>query len=479
MTTHLLRVEGVNLYNILDDTLNISVNRGGSLLLREATARIGKALCAENIQAKAVSTGASVGLFRFSHENPQDIKEKMIEILQNDDALKHLSFVIDVQPEADTVREAIVAKNRFQQLQQLTVSIPTKNTHSTQQSCALDGVRPASAKNNIQGSQKQVSESVNQRFNYGKKQKKSFYQTETDPETDLNLNFTNDLGEIATDESQGALSGKLAIVYFDGNKFGQIQKNCDEFEQLTAFDTEIKKKRQQFLTEFLQNHQTDEGFLTTDNKFRLETLLWGGDEVLFVVPAWRGFQTLATFYKHFAKWQHKIGAETHALTHAGGLVFCHHKTPISRMRKLAQDLAESVKTENREKNAFATLVLESVDYPTKDVKQFWKKRYSTSNTPPEIWVPDDFLHELQVLRKLLADIPKGQMFSVVHDFLNNPKVEENTALARMEKVVGKDKITALTQQMGRTFIEQETHWQWIHTLELWDYLPKATQERAA
>ena len=107
---------------------------------------------------------------------------------------------------------------------------------------------------------------------------------------------------------------------------------------------------------------TDQGF-KSGKQIRLEVLLWGGDEILIVVPAWRGFRTLQLFYEIMqgAKF------ENEPLTFAGGIVFSQANTPIYRLRNLAKELADIVKENSNKENAFDYLILESIDYPSEPI----------------------------------------------------------------------------------------------------------------
>jgi hypothetical protein len=56
------------------------------------------------------------------------------------------------------------------------------------------------------------------------------------------------------------------------------------------------------------------------SKLRFETLLWGGDELVWVVPAWQGWWTLDFFFRKARRWEynniplkHAAGLETHTL----------------------------------------------------------------------------------------------------------------------------------------------------------------------
>ena len=78
-------------------------------------------------------------------------------------------------------------------------------------------------------------------------------------------------------------------------------------------------------------------------KVRIETLLWGGDELIWVVPAWCGMEAVQFFFDNTntkdAVWE----VNGRRLTHAAGVVFCSCRAPIRSVVKLAKELAESVK----------------------------------------------------------------------------------------------------------------------------------------
>ncbi|RKZ70792.1 MAG: hypothetical protein DRR19_33120 [Candidatus Parabeggiatoa sp. nov. 1] len=175
-----LRVEAVNLSYFIFDTTDICTVRGGGLLLLSAIHKI------ENNfkQLKAISTGASAGLFTFTAtalENAKALQQQIVEFLSQDKALKQATFVIDTLPVGNNFnedKEKLIALNRWQQMQSPTVVFPS--SHYKQQFarpiCSRDQIRPASKtgeKNEI------ISESVYQRYQYGRKQKQAFYRQQT------------------------------------------------------------------------------------------------------------------------------------------------------------------------------------------------------------------------------------------------------------------------------------------------------------
>lgn len=159
---YLLRVEGVNLYHVLDDTRQLSVRRGGSMLLRQAIKDLEKkenipGLSASCHNWKTISSGASTGLFRLSADSLKSARESknhIIRFLNKDKRYKHFSFVVDVfpllkdkkeKPEKPDFRlsmEAVVTKNRFCQFQQPTLTCHDINKDEKAAPCAWDNLRP-------------------------------------------------------------------------------------------------------------------------------------------------------------------------------------------------------------------------------------------------------------------------------------------------------------------------------------------------
>lgn len=193
------------------------------------------------------------------------------------------------------------------------------------------------------------------------------------------------------------LSGKLAVIHLDGNGFGKLQdSHCGSDEEQIRFDRRVRGRRAEALAHALRGFVPGTGgeaplleavIPAAEAKqqrpvLRLETLLWGGDEMTLVVPAWLGFEVLLQL---FASLGDEAGDDdSTAMTHAAGIVFCHANTPIARMRELAQRLCDSVKVRfdpsKPAPNGFDYVVLESIDYPVeKTIDAFFETRYATEN----------------------------------------------------------------------------------------------------
>lgn len=379
MSDHLLRLEGVNLSSFLDDTNDLSTIRGGGLLLLQAVDDV-RSMFFPN-DADAISTGASSGLFRFKAYDGGEKTRKDVESFLNEDIrYRHATFVIDVEAMKDAndfnrARESVFTKNRLRQMRMPSVAFPSGTSYLI---CDEDSLRPASAA--FRGKTgEHVSVSVGQRREHGLDQKRGdFYRQQLkqlDPQPDLAFltgkQYANDFATIASNRGHGNLDNKLAVLYLDGNAFGAKQAACKTPDGLTAFDKSVKTLRRQFLYDLLLEVVAE---TPTGEAIRLETLLWGGDEMMFVVPAWKGWWLLDFFFTKSQDWKAPVDGNEQELHHAAGLVFCHHNAPIARIKHLAKDLAELVKTnlgdDKPNQSGCAYLALESFDSVGLDLERY-------------------------------------------------------------------------------------------------------------
>lgn len=480
MAKYYLRVEGVNLDNFIYDTADLSTIRGGSLMLLNSIDQL--ANMSFSAKLEPISTGASVGLFAFEapnveqaenlrHEIENELKQDLLEKDQQGKnkpySLKHATFVVDIQPASENFVfdiEAIVTKNRWRQIQQPSLSIPTHNSTSKDH-CEVDLVRPAVASMTIAEKETQVSGSVKIRREYGLTQKYKFYQRLTGQ--DIGDKFVHDLDELTSDETKGNLHHKMAVIYIDGNKFGNLRREkCDTEDKLREFDQYIKNKRKFMLVKYFQNLVTKdkEGWLTKQNEYRIETLIWGGDEILWVVPAWQGWNMLSFFYQETKDWQLWDGTP---LTHAAGIVFCHHNAAINRIKQLAHYLSEQAKMD-RSKNLFTYQVLESFDYIGRDLDEFRKEICPLPRNPNDLILAGE---EMSLVSNILNTIksdekfPKRKIYTIVDRLLSKAGDASNVIKETYEKLGDKKQLLV---ELDRYFGGQLM--KWIHLQQLWDYV---------
>ena len=391
-------------------------------------------------QLSAVTTGASSGIFGIDTDESEKLDHISSEISKylNDHPYLHnftftLAWVTSQQNETfASINERLLGKTRRQQLRQISLAptdLPDKGDESAEpEPCALQGILaahsvmpfPPKTDDNAYAV-KFISRSCQNRFMLGRYLRHGLYISELQALLDSRQNTQeinertvlptqsewSDCGkrieklkteggyeawlksllgqlafydaaesfnEIRDREDYLNLENKIAVFYADGNGFGGIQaKGVKTVKDQRHFDHTLKTYRREFLACLLQQWMPEGG----KGILPLETLLWGGDEMMFVVPASKGFALAQMFYQHSRNWSIELDGKKHKLTHAGGLVFCHYKTPIGRVKQLAQELAEGVKEQKygRKGNYFDYAVLESIDYPAESLDEFFNKRY--------------------------------------------------------------------------------------------------------
>ena len=401
---YLLRVEGVNLDRFVFDTRDLSTIRGGSLMLLKATPEVEKELGEISKSFQCLSKGASVGLFLISTEDPVGIASQLRSQLQC--KYPHATFVVDLVPangDFPIELESVLACNRWRQMQASSLAVPASpapGDAASPPACDRDGLRPAlvsrKGPNRSNGSPAFLSAATFSRREAGRSAKQDFYH-ELTKLPDL-PSFAQDFESIA--EEIKPLEGKLAIFYADGNGFGRIQQLlCSTPEKQALWDHFIRTKRKQFLTEFLREelNKKPEWLNSKKGVARFETLLWGGDELMFIMPASLGWRFATIFFEKLGG--HKVSAakfpteaEDRAhpfagdpsqfashdvLTYTAALVFCQHHAPIDRIKRLAKDgLAESAKGLRRDQDQLLCVVLESFDHLGTSYQAAMARRYA-------------------------------------------------------------------------------------------------------
>lgn len=472
MTTYLIRIEGVNLRNFIYDVNELSVVRGGSFLLLDAVTEV-----QNRFGLEPISTGASAGLFRVpTGKDHKQIVSDVRAHLAQDSRLKHATFVVNAVEESEFIRtrESLLALNRWSQMTAPSLALPEQTPVAD--SCELDLVRPAVATIRKADRTHKISESVVTRRNYGIDRKKNFYEDIAG--VTIEAGYANEFEELTECVGQ-RLSGKMAVLHFDGNKFGKIQrKKCPAPEPLTDFDNKLKSLRKTFLSELLKTISSappEANWLTHDRKGRIETLLWGGDEFTLVVPAWQGWNVIAQFFHSSQSW----AFEGIPLTHCAGVVFCNHKAPIHRIRRLAENLTNLAKEVNKNKeldqqeSAIAYQVLESFDNTGISVERLRDsiaKKFEL--TVDELRISARGFAEsgdIAAIAKVGPRLPMHKLRRAwdlswgEHEDQQKKSAELFTAL---DEELKKD--TVAHPLIERIFGTGRSRW--FHLLELWDYL---------
>lgn len=347
--TYYLRVEGTNFAYTTEDTKDLSTIRGGSLMMLDAPDQL-TALPGQ----KLVTRGASIAIYEFEAADSRaaEAQRTAVEDQLNQGLSRHGTFVVDVAVKnGDETfardREILVAKNRFRQMRSPSMAWPQSPNDLPNGVCVYDGVRPVTDTVRKGDDTFRVSQSVKDRHEYGKNGKRRFFVERLKMENPPT--FVYELQELAGDESKGNLNRKMAVIHIDGDKFGKALKTCETVELLRAFDKKVQDSRINWLREHIENTRNSGDWTTTDGNYRLEVLLWGGDDILLVVPAWQGWAMLRSFFTATA---------APDLTHSAGMVFCNQKAPIHSVSSLAGRLTSEAKGPG---GRFSYQMLESFD----------------------------------------------------------------------------------------------------------------------
>ncbi len=489
---YLLRVEAVNFDSFIYDTQHLHTIRGGGLLLLE----VPETLCEEFPALKGIAHGASAGLYAFEapDESRADaLRNDIASFLQTDWRLRHATFVVDVQPRSEDFvadLESVTAKNRWRQWSQLTVTIPMPPIGK--EICEIDHLRPASGeKELVKGEKRAVSESVRVRLKHGRDQKNRFYEQESGLRG--LARFVRDFDDLTFGPERHNLHHKMAVIYIDGNSFGKIRGLlCGNLEPLSSFSQLIRGVHQGALTTLLAEMRHDLGFQNR-GEFRLETLLWGGDEVIWVAPAWRGWAVLRHFFEQVSDCSFGGEPETVPLTYSAGMVFCHHNAPIHRIVRLAKDLAESAKRRNHHEASESAVPEEPQEQREKEIQalrqyQHWFE-YAVLESFDHVGLDLAAYRTRRYRREWPCALLGSRMGKIQTDFLNLKREVSQGAIIELANTAVTDlrSGTSTISDLERRF-EETQDWKafcdlanlelalgkppflFFHLAELWDYI---------
>lgn len=557
--TAYLLIDAQNIDATVFDTAQLSVIRGGSDLLANA---VTAAATAFEDRLVPLSTGASSGLFRVSNgqKELERLADDVADWLRQLDPTGTLCVSVEVcrASRLDEARELLYAKARYRQLKQPSV-VPDSGIAFSPGPCGAQGRRRADPSlERMLGDNPRclLSRSVAKRLDHGRRLrgtvafrtlKRALDEAGACSNQDRVLLssvlgrledfvFVDDLQTLAASTRYRALGNKIAVIYLDGNRFTAIQRRQAKTEpDQQRFDSYLRTRRAVQLASVLDamlpgSRAGNAGALSdavipgskgSMPQLRLEVLLWGGDEMTLVVPAWLGFDVMQRLYASSADW--RFGAEggpsAEPLTHAGGLVFCHANSPIDRMRALAQTLADDLKRDLRAhkvpQDFFDYLVLESIDYPVEPgLRDFRAGRYGASAESYR-GALRPFLEWQSGLRErcvsLLDDgaLTRGQVFALARristesadalfgvtpnspampwEELSESPTRQLTAFERQERRLiqlamerddgeFKTALASLARALGCDSLDQRKRaWLWLHLAELWDYLAPRSQ----
>ncbi len=492
MPKYFVRVEAVNLSNFAYDTHDISTIRGGSFLLLEAIEGLAQEFESELV---CITSAASQGLFRYDapEEDPEgavcDLQNRMFQYLSAQTG-GHATFVIAVEPEIpgkfDLVMERLEAGVYRQHWRLPTVAVPLPAAATKE--CVLDGWRPGVVPY-IYLEDASTSAATTVRREHGISLKRRLFSKLLGEERYRSTISTQDLGELALHSGQGVLDGKIAYIYVDGNGFGSIRRAvCLTDTDRREFDKTIQDGfRKPFLKALLEKAETDPGFQTTagadgqGTALRLEVLLWGGDEMILVVPAWQGLAALELFFRQ----AHELQFRGQPLTHRAAVVFCHHNAPILLIRQIAERLLDRAKKDIREAlpagqaagtlehadgDALHYLVLESFELLQGDLDSFLREYYRGIDYRDLLVRAGELDALLAALHTIRANTAKSKALEIVYALQQGQKDQIEPLTKQILRLVPSEKRDQVTEALQT--LTQAGPARWFLATDLWDYIPE-------
>jgi hypothetical protein len=384
--TYILRYQAASFDDNVFDTQQLSGIRGASLSYLYSGDLVEQTIKDQGLKNPTLYLGASQGAFLFNvatNEVARKVQEKVEAALRRGDERTgchdHLAYVLGLV-EGDDSKALAAAESlcNLKKLQEGSFQLPKDEKGATRPGSRRDP-RPALPNESR-------SAAMKARVKFGQDQRQSFYERMSGrpkPEFD----FTDELQEIVSDPEPYlplSLHGKIAVFYADGDKFGQHFKDAAKLslDTLREVSSDLRKKQEGLLgsiLDWLGEHYkwgvTNPYFC--EGKARFETLLWGGDENLFVMPSWLGLEFAKFFYEKNGGW--KLSHNDKHWTFSSGLVICDHKTPIRQVKSVAKELAECNKGAGG--SAIQIEIFESLSMPDVDFNSYRAKLYFRDEKP--------------------------------------------------------------------------------------------------
>ena len=485
MSVHILRIEGLNFNQCLFDTDNISVVRGASCLMEDMAEKVGEA-----IGGKApLISGGSLAVFRVE-ANAVESARKAAEGLLSKNDTQHLTFAVTTGA-GDRVEDAMgQAENAAKLLQLQTLTYRPFMVEGPTHVDALDRKRPVAVEQGktvqtIQG--KLASRATWARWAYGKKARKKLLlealQVNLDEGDEDHINFCHSLDDLVRDKDghslpkdlSPAIKNKIAVVHLDGDRFSQFDKQ--------KLSSELNTKLEQVKQNLVKTAWEADCPETEDKRaLRMQILMWGGDDITFVVPAWRLFDSLQSFYGATAGWQ----INGSPVTFTAGAIVANKKAPIRLLNALAHESVEIAKAKNY-RSTFSLDVFESTAPPEPSSLATYRceRLVGGASSIHFAFAADRIQSLLQTVRRYKFGenpdqiISRSKIYALLRrtDMVEARKALE-TYLARTKNI----KVEDLTRDLSLPLktndqggpIDISTHMFWL--LQVWDYVLARSEE---
>lgn len=356
--TYLLRFEAADFSNTVFDMPRLSAIRGASMSYLFSPELVSAVLARElgTGAVREVYAGASQGAWTIEAgaEKAVAARRAVEKALARNDlsgeeptgAHAHLSYTVTLAEGGDAAALAAAeALNAASMLQDAVFPLPAFSSSVSGYDRRGDRARPADPGCTILG--ELVSQAHWDRHSFGRASRQRFY-ARADGTHWPHASFVDDFEAMVEDHPERlveSLQSKIAVFYADGNRLGKHRARAlaeGGLEGLGRFSSGFKTLQRGLLRDIMAwlNHgavSEAPAYLTPAGDLRFETLMWGGDEILFVMPAWLAIDFAAAFAGWTAGWKTPAGDP---LTFSCGLVIAHHKTPVRQMKGIADALAD-------------------------------------------------------------------------------------------------------------------------------------------
>lgn len=416
----LLRFEAADFDNAVFDMPVISAIRGASLAYLYSPSVVRSVFTRLGLASKEIYTGASQGawLFEADASLAAVVEKAVAEALARPSEMgaphQHLAYVTALVEgageEALARAEAICS---LRKLQGEGFPLPAFAPEAKGYDEAGDRARPAVATIRVEA----VSAAHRDRQAFGRRQRQAFYEDFSG--TVPGSAFTDDFqamvdvppwpGGSSLPES---LKNKVAVFYADGNRLGRHRVKATAtggLDGLRAFSDRLKANQRTLLHQTIMwlnagaEGRDREAFLSEkegSGGLRFETLMWGGDELLFVMPSWLGLAFAERFFEWTSDWKTAAGDP---ITFSAGMVICDRKTPIRQSRDVARRLAELCKSESMRgadgRSLLQIEVFESLSLPDGGIDAYRARLYRQSAASAEL-----LNRQLAIPGECLADV---------------------------------------------------------------------------
>lgn len=436
MPQFLVRMEAVNLASSIFDTEDLSTIRGGSFACLELPQKLLRALKVRS--CKEVFSGASQAVMVVDVDDDADqasLERQMMLLASGQapvtgldeglmDVLPHITLIgvaVPFSGDFNMANSQALARLRRRQLSQPTIDLRQHRATRASRPCAIDGSRAAMREITKGDESLLVSESVYTRRRLGVQGRQAIYGREI-ADIAQNINFVDSFLELVERPPAGtpaSLSGKMAVIKLDGNKFSSIRdrfiKSSDDPAQAASdFSALVVAARRRFLSSLIKAVKDDDRMYAAGRKLRFETLMWGGDESLFVLPAWKLRDILSVIASDMAA-EHWSLPHGERLTTGYGILVCSAKMPIAIAKSLCESLLEGAKSLNAEVvlDRLSIQTIESIESPTGSIPGLRQQLYKTSESAPFVLTAADGLRRYLEVCDAATDpasgLPRSQL----------------------------------------------------------------------